>query len=303
MSVARVVRPWSLRALGFRQNPDTVTLRPVQSRNHGTGMDASPPPSDMHAPAGFVTIPDPRRTELLLDALKAALAAPGEHRLFRAGKLPGLFPARTGQASEAALQAIQEGLLETVRTETKGKLVTEWVRATPQAVGFVHEHDSPRSILRELKDVLNATREGVPAFMAEAKAELAALSANFEARASAMLARLDDLAKRCESALRRAETTGLRQLPQPLAHIVPWAVDSLEYLDKRSESGGTGDCPLPELFQAVCVRFPELTLPAFHDGVKRLHDVRAVRLLPADEIAEPEYAVVVDGKLMYAVGR
>jgi hypothetical protein len=256
----------------------------------------------MHAPAGFVTIPDPRRTELLLDALKAALAVPGEHRLFRAGKLPGLFPARTGQASEAALHAIQEGLLETVRTETKGKLVTEWVRATPQAVGFVHEHDSPRSILRELKDVLNATREGVPAFMAEAKAELAALSANFEVRASAMLARLDDLAKRCESALRRAETTG-SAIAEPVARVVPWAVDALEYLDKRSVSGGTGDCPLPELFQAVCGRFPDLTLPAFHDGVKRLHDVRAVRLLPTDEIAEPEYAVVVEGKLMYAVGR
>ncbi len=265
-------------------------------------MDAPPHTSDMHAPAGFVTVPDPRRTELLLDALKAALAAPGEHRLFRAGKLPGLFPARTGLASEAALQAIRDGLLETVRTETKGKLVTEWVRATTQAVGFVHEHDSPRSILRELKDVLNATRNGVPAFMAEAKAELAALSANFEARASAMLSRLDDLAKRCEAALRRAETTG-PAVAESVARVVPWAVDALEYLDERSVSGGTGDCPLPELFHAVCVRFPELALPAFHDGVKRLHDVRAVRLLPAGEIAEPEYAVVVDGRLMYAAGR
>ena len=256
----------------------------------------------MHAPAGFVTIPDPRRTELLLDALKAALAAPGEHRMFRAGKLPGLFPARTGLASEAALQAIRDCLLEPVRTETKGKLVTEWVRATPRAVGFVHEHDSPRSILRELKDVLNATRDGVPSFMANAKAELAALSANFEARASAMLTRLDDLAKRCEAALRRAETTG-SAVADPVARIVPWAIAALEYLDWRSVSGGTGDCPLPELFHAVCVRFPELTLPTFHDGVKRLHDVRAVRLLPAGEITEPEYAVVVDGKLMYAVGR
>ena len=265
-------------------------------------MDAPPPPSDMHAPAGFVTLPDPRRTELLLDALKAALAMPGEHRLFRSGKLPGLFPARTGLASEAALQAIRDGLLETVRTESKGKLVTEWVRATPHAVGFVHEHDSPRSILRELKDVLNATRDGVPAFMAEAKAELAALSANFEARAAAMLARLDDLAKRCEAALRRAETTG-PAVADPVARVVPWAIAALEYLDRRGESGASGDCTLPELFEAVCGRFPELALPAFQDGVKRLHDVRAVRLVPAEEITEPEYAVVVDGKLMYAVGR
>ncbi len=265
-------------------------------------MEAPPPTSDLHAPAGFVAVSDPRRTELVLEALKAALAVPGEHRLFRAGKLPGLFPSRTGLAAEAALSALRDGLIETVRTEAKGKFVTEWVRATPAAVGFVFEHDSTRSILRELKDVLNATRTGVPVWMAEAKAELVALSASFEARAAAMLARLDDLAKRCEAALRRAETTG-PPVAEPVARVVPWAMEVLEYLDKRSESGAKGACPLPELFHALRVRFADLTLPAFHAGVARLHDFRALRLSPKDEMTEPEYAVVVEGRLMYAVGR
>ena len=265
-------------------------------------MEAFTPPSDMHAPAGFVSIADPRHTELLVDALKAALAVPGEHRLFRAGKLAGLFAARTGTAAEAALHAIRDGLLETARTETKGKLVTEWVRATTRAVCFVHEHDSPRSILRELKAVLNATRTGVPAFMAEAKAELAALSANFEVRASAMLTHLDDLAKRCEAALRRAETSG-PSVGDAVSRVVPWAMHALEYLDKRTESGASGVCPLPELFHAVGECFPDLTLPAFHVGVKRLHDVRAVRLASADSIEQPEFAVLADGRLMYTVRR
>src|SRR5215213_7057815 len=96
-------------------------------RATGDGMEAPPPTSDVHAPAGFVAVPDPRRTELLLEALKVALATPGEHRLFRSGRLAGLFPARTGIASEVALQALRDGLLETVRTEAKGKFVTEWV--------------------------------------------------------------------------------------------------------------------------------------------------------------------------------
>lgn len=265
-------------------------------------MDAPPPTSDLHAPAGFVTVPDPRRTELMLEALKAAVAAPGEHRLFRAGKLPGLFPARTGPAAEAALAALRDGLLETTRTETKGKLVTEWVRATPLAVGFVHENDSTRSILRELKDVLEATQLGVPVWMAEAKAELVALSASFESRARALLSRLDDLAKRCEAALRRAETT-TPTVAEPVSRVVPWALEALEYLDKRTGTGATGDCTLPELFDALRGQVPDLTLAAFHDGLKRLHDVRAVRLVPKDEVTEPEYAVVVDGRLMYAVGR
>jgi len=249
-----------------------------------------------------VAVADPRRLEYLLDALKTALATPGEHRLFRSGKIAGLFPARTGPAGDAAVQAIRDGLLETMRTEVKGKFVTEWVCATPKAVAFVHEHDSPRSILRELKEVLQATRTGVPAWMAEAKQELAALSASFEVRATAMLARLDDLAKRCEAALRRAEATN-SVVVEPVARVVPWAMAALEYLDKRNDLKTPGDCSLRELFHAIRVQSPGLTLPQFHDGMKRLHDVRAVRFLPASEIPEPEFAVVVGGKLMYAVGR
>ena len=90
-------------------------------------MDATPiwaPGAD--AP---VTPDDPRRTELLLDALKAAIGTPGEHRLFRSGKLAGLFPSRAGLSAGAAVFAVRTGLLETVRSETRGKVVTEWVRA------------------------------------------------------------------------------------------------------------------------------------------------------------------------------
>jgi hypothetical protein len=265
-------------------------------------MESLPPTSDMHAPGGFVSIPDPRRAEHLLEALKTALGTPGEHRLFRSGKIAGLFAARTGPAGDAAVQAIRDGLLETTRTEVKGKFVTEWVCATPKAVSFLHEHDSPRSILRELKDVLQATRTGVPAWMAEAKQEVAALSASFEVRAAAMLARLDDLARRCEAALRRAETTG-SAVAEPVARVVPWATHALEYLDQRRDLGAASECPLPELFDALRARRPELTLTDFHDGVKRLHDLRAVRLLPGAEITEPEYAVLAEGKLMYLVSR
>src|SRR5262245_14966013 len=163
-------------------------------------------PSDVGTPEH---LPGSPRTELLLAALKAAIATPGEHRLFRSGKLVGLFPSRAGLGAEASLLALREGLLETVRTETRGKIITEWVRATPKAVQFIHDHDSPKSVLRELKDVLAATRAGVPVWMAEAKAEVAALSERFEARAAALLTQLADLAARVEAALRRAETTGL----------------------------------------------------------------------------------------------
>jgi hypothetical protein len=243
-----------------------------------------------------------RHIELILDALKAAIATPGEHRLFRSGKLAGLFSSRAGASAEAALYVAKDGLLETVRTETRGKFVTEWMRATPKAVGFVNDHDSPRSVLKELKSVLDATRGGVPEWMGEAKSELATISARFEDRAAAMLARLDELAGRVEAALRRAEASA-PGLAEPIGKVVPWALEALEYLDRRRTGGAVGECPLPELFHAVRVRLPDLTLPAFQDGLRRLHDIRAVRLVPTAIMAEPEYAVVVDGRLMYAAGR
>lgn len=261
-------------------------------------MDTAPPDvgiPETHAPGS-------PRTEHLLDALKTAIARPDEHRLFRSGKLIGLFPSRAGASSEAALLALRNGLLETVRTETRGKIVTEWVRATPRAVAFVHDHDSPKSVLKELKGVLDAARSGVPTWMAEAKHELAVLSTQFEVRAAAMLARLDDLAARVESALRRADLYS-PSLAEPVGRVVPWAVEALEYLDRRAATGASGNCSFPELFHAIRETFADLTLPAFHDGLRRLHDVRAVRLSPSEEMDQPEYAMLLNEKLVYRVWR
>jgi hypothetical protein len=259
-------------------------------------------PSDVGMPDGGAFIPGKPRTEVLLEALKSAIASRGEHRLFRSGKLAGLFPNRVGASAEAALLAIREGMLETIRTETRGRIVTEWVRATPKAVSFVHDHDSPKSVLKELKELLEVTRSGVPAWMAEAKQELAELATHFQVRGAAILARLDALAARVESALRRADLY-FPTLAAPVTEMVPWAVDALEYLDQRTVTGATGDCPLPELFHAVRAKFSDLTLPAFHDGLRRLSDVRAVRLSSSEEMAEPEYAMVFGDKLVYRVWR
>lgn len=239
---------------------------------------------------------------VLLSALKAALAAPGEHRLFRSGKLPGLFPSRVGESAEAALAALKDGLLETVRTDTRGKIVTEWVTATPKTAPFVHEHDSPKAALLELKDVLTATRAGVPAWLDGARQEVAQLSARFESQAAALLRRLDDLADRIDAAIRRSELRA-PAVADTLTGVVPWAAWALESLDRRRTTGHGPTCPLPELFATVRGRYPDLTLPAFHDGLRRLHDARALRLRPADEMPEPEHALLADGALMYLAER
>src|SRR4051794_35335439 len=92
--------------------------------------------------SGWILTMIDKVTQTLIDALKEALAEPGEQRLFRTGKLEGLFAGRTGTNAEAAERALREGLLEVVRTETKGKTATEWVRLTPRAMEFLHHHES-----------------------------------------------------------------------------------------------------------------------------------------------------------------
>src|SRR5262249_23202238 len=101
-----------------------------------------------------------RFTETLLDALKQALAVPGEHRLYRSGKLGGLFPGRAGVNGEAAAFALREGLLGPVRTETKGRTTIEWVRLTPRGVDYLHEHESPLRALEELRHALKTAEAG-----------------------------------------------------------------------------------------------------------------------------------------------
>src|SRR5947209_8067202 len=105
--------------------------------------------------------PTDRVTQTLVEALGRALD--GEHRLFRAGKLDGLFPGRTAASADAARLALGRGLLERSRLEIKGKTEIEWVRLTPRGVEFLHQHQSPLHALHELLAALRANPDAVPA--------------------------------------------------------------------------------------------------------------------------------------------
>jgi hypothetical protein len=249
---------------------------------------------------------DDKVTETLVDALKLALAEPGAQPLFKSGKQPGLFASRGGVNAEAAARALRERLLEVVRTETKGKTTIEWVRITPRATEFLHEQESPLQALRDLRTILQTNREGIPLWLAEMEGELQALSRRLAEEAGRWTHRLDALSGQVDMALRRAEAAG-PQLPDGMGNDAPWALDALAYLDHRRSSGAPGDCPLPELFAALHEKYPELSVSAFHDGLRRLDDRRALRLLPfagsPSEIPEPEYALLEGATLLYYVER
>jgi hypothetical protein len=174
------------------------------------------------------------------------------------------------------------------------------VRITPKGVNFLHEHESPVQALRELRAALQTTKEGVPLWLAELRQEWQTIGNRLAERVERYQQRLDALSQRVEEALKRAEQAE-PVLSDGLLASTPWAPEALAYLDRRRTNGAAGECPLPELFAAVRDKHAELSLPAFHDGLRRLHDRRAVRLLPAEPnqaMPEPEHAFV-DGDAVF----
>lgn len=243
--------------------------------------------------------------EALLAGLKEALAKGGEQRLYRSGKLDGLFASKNGVGGEAASRALRDGLLELLRTETKGKAAVEWVKPTVKGVNFVHDNESPVMVLRELRDLLQTSRDHVPAWLDQLRQEMQAQHDRLMQEVAAYLGRLDAVRQRVDEALQRAAILG-PAVPETVSSSVPWATDALGYLDRRHTTGAADDCPLPELFAAVRERHTELSLPSFHDGLKRLHDRRLLRLTPARNsanLAEPEYALLDGDALLYFAER
>jgi len=246
-----------------------------------------------------------RSTQILVEALQQALAAGEEQRLYKSGKLDGLFPGRTGPPGDAAAQALRDGLLETVRTEMKGKTIIEWVRLAPRGVDFLHDHLSPAAALTELRNALRVNRQGVPVWLDEMRASLHALEERLTADAQKWHQRLDSLARRAEDTLRRLDEAG-PLLPRDLADAYPWSIDALNYIDRRKNGGAPDDCPLPELFAALTRAHPHLSMIDFHEGLRRLNERRVLRLLPANglaDLSQPEYALFDGTAVLFYAAR
>jgi len=244
--------------------------------------------------------------ELVLDALRQALADPAEQRLFKSGKLPGLFASRGGVPGEAAALALRERLLEVTRTESKGKIHVDWVRPTPRAVHFVHQHESPAAALDEMLSLLRTSQEGLPVWVAEMRREIQSLVIRLGDEAQRWTHRLEALSARVEAALRRAEV-GNMHTANGAGATASWAADALAHLDQRRDDGVAPRCPLPELFAALQALHPDLSLSAFHDELRRLRDRQALQLLPfqgpLDAIPQPEYALLDGPTTLYFAAR
>ena len=213
---------------------------------------------------------------------------------------------RTDSFSSAAAKALRDGLLEITRTETKGKTVIEWAKLTPRGIEFLHDHESPVCALHELRDVLQTTQARLPVWVAEMQQMLTAQGDRLAEDSRRFQGMLDALSQRVEEALRRLEAKG-PNLPPTVTAAAPWASDALSYLDHRRLTGANGHCPLPELFAAVAGKHADMSIGAFHHGLRSLQRERLLRLAPfageASDLPQPEYAILDGATLLYYAAR
>jgi hypothetical protein len=247
-----------------------------------------------------------KTTQTLIEALKQGMAEPGEHRLYRSGKLAGLFPGRTGANIEAAGQALRDGLLEVVRTETKGKNAVEWVHLTQKGIDFLLSHESPVRAMDELRAALQMTRDGLPAWLVQIRRGFQEQADKVVEEVRSVLGKLESLSVRINEALQRAEESAPK-LPAAATDAFPWALEALTYLDRRREGGAPSPCPLPDLFAAIRARDQDLSMNAFHAGLRNMQERGVLKILPftgpLEDLPQPEFALLDGTTMCYYVTR
>jgi hypothetical protein len=179
------------------------------------------------------------------------------------------------------------------------------VRVTPRGVEFLYENESPVRALHELQSTLRANQDAIPVWLEQMQGMLRKLSDDLASDAGRWIDRLQTLERRVAETLRRLEAAG-PLLPDEVARTHPWAIDALNYLDRRRAGGAPDACPLPELFSAVVAHHPGLTLGGFHEGLKLLYRRKALLLKPAEapgQITHPEYALLDESMVHYLADR
>lgn len=230
-----------------------------------------------------------KATPFVLDALSRAAAEPAGLPLFgKAGW--GLFPATT-PAKQAAQRCKEEGFLQVIRTETKGKASQEICGITEKGLAYLLEQVNPKRVLEDLVRALEGRQGQVDELLAAARLT----QAGFEA-----------LKAVAEKVLRHIQTSAAKA-PGGKEKAPNWTGAILDYLTRWQETKTSEDCSLPELYQKARETALDLTIGHFHDGLRQLHTAQHIYLHPWTgplyEIPEPPYALLVGHEIAYYASR
>jgi hypothetical protein len=229
-----------------------------------------------------------RSTQLVLDALRHAVAEPAGVSLHGNRKTRGLFAA-TAAARLAAERCKLDGYLRVVQSEARGKQTLEICAITEKGLAYLLSEVSPRQVLEELVQALQAHQHQV--------SELVTSARQWQKGLEALQATVERI---------------LHQIQQPGSAVGPaasangsdaWLAGVLAYLAQWQAASASADCPLHDLYRQACRSAPGLSIGHFHDGLRRLYDQGSIYLHPWTgplyEIPEPPYALLVGHEIAY----
>lgn len=248
-----------------------------------------------------------KSTSLVLDALRQAAADPAGVPLHGGRATPGLF-ATTALAKQAAQRCKDEGLLQVVRTEARGKTSQEICALTEKGLAYLLDQVSPKQVLEDFVRALDARQTQVGELVAAAQE----WQSNFNVLKAIAEKVLAAVGKRQVLVPGPSDKTGLANGNGHGAHPAPriclsdedtWTGAILDKLSQWQASGASEDCPLPELLRQARVTTPALTIGQFHDSLRRLHDQEQIYLHPWTgpmyELPEPPCALLIGHEVAY----
>jgi hypothetical protein len=233
-----------------------------------------------------------KSNQLLLDALNRAMAEPGGLPLFGGRKTAGLFTA-SALARKAAQFCKDEGLVRSLRTETRGRTTQEICAITEKGLAFLLDQASPKQALASLVHALEARGAQLSDLTDSVHRTQTAIETLKEVAAKV----LQQLHERPAPALPCDKTMSNGNGADAAAKVV------LDALTRWQTSGALEDCPLPQLYRSVCGSLPGLTVGQFHDALRRLQQSLQLYLHPWTgpmyELPEPTFALMVGHEIAY----
>lgn len=226
-----------------------------------------------------------KSTEAILEGLRRAMANPDLILLHGTKVSAGLFASNT--AGKAAAQRCKdEGYLQVVQTEQKGRSVLEHCTLTERGIAFLLAEGDPRQLLEDFVRAMEAREAQLT--------ELLTLTQNAQQSLEETRRRVQQLLPRLQQPL---AGTGADSVPPSLDQMV------LTALENWRTMGSSQDCPLPHVYQQVKQRMPDLSIGTFHDELRHLQERGEIYLhpwtAPLYQIPEPALALLVGHEIAY----
>ncbi len=243
---------------------------------------------------------------LIRDALSRAAAEPDGCALLAGKTEPGLFPP-TAIARVAAERCKNEGYLQVVRTEAKGKISREICALTDKGRHYLLRQADPREVLEDFVRVLESRQADVGA-LAESVQKVQQSLQGIQAAVVEILPRVAESSpSRNGTKHNGVSMNGSALLTAPPPPTASMATDALiaEVKAKLAEwhaAGASEDCPLPELYRRLETA-GRTSIGQFHDCLRQLHDDRMIYLHPWTgplyALPEPAFALLVGHEIGY----